>query len=127
MNSIRIDALASVGEGRAASNVAYNAVIDRSTSAARSARQSTGIRLQHVAERAAGTVQQARGNAQALMREVAGQGPEKTLTRGFAIVRNDDGKPVTSSAEASASPKLNIQFRDGMTIVHTDPIPRMTP
>ncbi|WP_213959750.1 MULTISPECIES: exodeoxyribonuclease VII large subunit [unclassified Variovorax] len=127
MTSIRVDALSSVGEGRAASNVAYNAVIDRSVAATRSARQSLDIRLQHVAERAAGTVQQARGNAQALMREVTGQGPEKTLTRGFAIVRNGEGKPVTSSGEASASPMLNIQFRDGSTVVRTDPIPGKTP
>jgi exonuclease VII large subunit len=40
------------------------------------------------AARAASALGQALSNAQALMREIAGQGPEKTLYRGFALVRD---------------------------------------
>jgi exodeoxyribonuclease VII large subunit len=74
-----------------------------------------------VSERASGAVQVARVNAQALMREVTGQGPAKTLNRGFAIVRNDEGHPVTSSAKAKEAIALNIQFRDGSAKVRISP------
>lgn len=121
MTAIRIDALSNIGEARSATGLALNTVIDRTAAATRTAAQALDNRLQRVAERAAGVVQQARGNAQALMREVTGQGPEKTLTRGFAIVRTDAGRPVTSSKQAQISSMLNIQFRDGSTEVRTIP------
>lgn len=121
MTVIRLDALATLGEGRAATHVALNTVIDRTAAAARTTRQALEERLQRVAERAGGAVQSARVGAQALVREVTGQGPAKTLNRGFAIVRNGDGHPVTSIARAEASSTLHIQFRDGSTKVQTSP------
>jgi exodeoxyribonuclease VII large subunit len=51
--------------------------------------------------------------AQALLREIAGQGPDKTLGRGFAIVRGADGHPITRASQASAGQAIEIQFRDG--------------
>ena len=54
------------------------------------------------------------------MREVTGQGPEKTLARGFAIVRTLEGKPVTDQAHARALPALEIQFRDGVVPARPD-------
>jgi hypothetical protein len=54
-------------------------------------------------------------------RSETGQGPEKTLARGFAIVRNDEGQTVTSSVQAQESPVLQIEFRDGPTQVRTAP------
>jgi exodeoxyribonuclease VII large subunit len=121
MTAIRIGALSNVGEARSGTGLAFNTVVDRTAAATRTVAQTLDNRMQGVAERAAGVVQQARGNAQALMREVTGQGPEKTLTRGFSIVRTDEGKPVTSNEQAQLSPTLNIQFRDGSTEVRTIP------
>ncbi|MDQ0056913.1 exodeoxyribonuclease VII large subunit [Variovorax boronicumulans] len=121
MTSVRIDALSNIGEARSATGLALNTIVDRTAAATRVAAQALDNRLQRVAERAAGAVQQARGNAQALMREVAGQGPEKTLTRGFAIVRTEEGRPVSSSEQAQIAPTLHIQFRDGSTEVRTVP------
>ncbi|MDP9912522.1 exodeoxyribonuclease VII large subunit [Variovorax boronicumulans] len=121
MTCVRIDALSNLGEARSATALALNTVGDRTAAATRAAAQALDNRLQRVAERAVGVVQQARGNAQALMREVAGQGPDKTLTRGFAIVRTDEGRPVSSSEQAQISPTLHIQFRDGSTEVRTIP------
>ncbi|MDP9995766.1 exodeoxyribonuclease VII large subunit [Variovorax boronicumulans] len=121
MTSVRIDALSNIGEARSATGLALNTIVDRTAAATRAAAQALDNRLQRVAERAAGAVQQARGNAQALMREVAGQGPEKTLTRGFAIVRTEEGRPVSSSEQAQIAPTLHIQFRDGSTEVRTVP------
>ncbi|RYF53488.1 MAG: exodeoxyribonuclease VII large subunit [Comamonadaceae bacterium] len=122
MTLVRTEALAHVVKGRGTSDLAYNLITARSTGAARSAGHALDDQLQRVAERAAGAVQQARTNAQALLREVTGQGPDKTLARGFAVVRTPDGKPVTSNLEARAEPALDIQFRDGSIQVRNDPI-----
>lgn len=119
MTAIRHDALSTMGEGRAATRVALGTVVDRTVAATRASTQTLDDRLQRVAERASGTVQSARVGAQALMREITGQGPAKTLNRGFAIVRNDGGQAVTSSAQAEESSVLHIQFRNGSTKVRT--------
>lgn len=113
MTAIRIDALSTFAEARSVTSVGYNTVVDRTAALTRSAGLAVQSQLQRVAERAVGAIKQARSSAQALVREVAGQGPEKTLGRGFAIVRNGDGRPVTSKEVAQASSRLSIQFRDG--------------
>ena len=53
------------------------------------------------------------------MREIAGQGPAKTLGRGFAIVRAEDGQPITSAAAARPGSPIHIQFRDGSLAART--------
>ena len=45
------------------------------------------------------------------MREIAGQGPEKTLNRGFALVRDTTGQVVTSATTPDT--QITIEFRDG--------------
>jgi len=59
------------------------------------------------------TVDQARQRTQALMREVTGQGPDKTLKRGFALVRDAQGQAITSSHDSTADTQITIEFRDG--------------
>lgn len=54
----------------------------------------------------------ARTDTQALMREIAGQGPDKTLSRGFVLARDASGKAITSAN--SAETHITIQFRDGI-------------
>lgn len=58
--------------------------------------------------------------SEALMREIAGQGPEKTLSRGFALVRALDGKPVTRAAHATDGAAMEIQFQDGRILATTE-------
>ena len=57
---------------------------------------------------------QTAGKVYFIFGEVAGQGPEKTLGRGFAFVRAADGRTVTSAASISGGDNINIQFRDGI-------------
>lgn len=52
-------------------------------------------------------------NSEALMREIAGQGPEKTLHRGFAMVREPSGKTVTRASNMERGAAIEIQFSDG--------------
>lgn len=120
LHDARARAQASVAEARGGSELALHAVVDCSRAATRAASQATEDRLQRVAERAQGNLQAARNQAEALMREVTGQGPEKTLARGFAVVRTPEGKPVTGQAQARALPALEIQFRDGVVPARLD-------
>jgi exodeoxyribonuclease VII large subunit len=46
------------------------------------------------------------------MREIAGQGPAKTLGQGFAINRSADGAPVTSAAAVTPHARFQIQVRN---------------
>lgn len=124
MTSIRVDALYNLAKGRATTSIEYNTIVHRTSANARSAGLAVQTHLQRVADRAVSNVQQLRNGAQALMREIAGQGPEKTLGRGFAIVRTEDGRPVTSMQVALESPGLSIQFRDGLADVIPNPAQR---
>ncbi|GAO26467.1 exodeoxyribonuclease VII large subunit [Alicycliphilus denitrificans] len=64
-------------------------------------------------ERTQQTVKTARDSSGALIREVTGQGPKKTLSRGFAVVRSKSGKTVTSAKAAKAAGTMEVTFNDG--------------
>ena len=67
-----------------------------------------------VVERSGQTLAKAATASEALMREIAGQGPEKTLARGFAMLRSRDGKTLTSAIDARADDVIEVTFRDGI-------------
>lgn len=67
--------------------------------------------LADIASLARHSVTQARQGSESLMREIAGQGPGKTLGRGFALVRADSGQPITSATTAAT--EVTLQFHDG--------------
>ena len=50
---------------------------------------------------------------EAFAREVLGVGPEATLKRGFALARDPDGQPITSSRKAREHTHLDLEFHDG--------------
>ena len=58
-------------------------------------------------------------DSQALLREITGQGPEKTLQRGFAIVRSQGGKPLTRVSQAIDGAAIEIEFQDGRVAATT--------
>lgn len=119
MVEVQTRANAILAEARSTSRVSFNTVLDRATGGARSARRQADAQLSVMGERATATLSRARATTEALMREIAGQGPEKTLNRGFAIVRDAAGKPITSLAQATPDEHIEIQFRDGTTRAHT--------
>lgn len=121
MGTVRMRAVQTLGDARGRSDIAFNTTLARAGAATRSAGRSVDDRMQRLSERAHDAVQGARTRTESLMREVTGQGPEKTLTRGFAIVRAPDGRPVTASAQASELATLDIQFRDGTVKARPDP------
>lgn len=100
-------------------------VLERSVSGARLARDATWRNMDLVAEGARRTVAEAHTRAQALVREIAGQGPATTLQRGFAIVRSGpQPRILTAAAEVLPGQSIDIEFRDGHVaarIISTDP------
>lgn len=54
-----------------------------------------------------------RKTSQMLFREISGQRPEKTLSRGFALSRDGNGKIITSAAVASEQTTMIVQYFDG--------------
>lgn len=69
--------------------------------------------LQQTADAARRQLTDARSRAEASMREIAGQGPEKTLNRGFAVIRSEDGETLTGVEAARQAVDLKIEFKDG--------------
>jgi exodeoxyribonuclease VII large subunit len=56
----------------------------------------------------------AKAECEALMREIAGQGPEKTLGRGFAMVRDHKtGQTLTGAEQVTPGQAVSVHFRDG--------------
>jgi len=76
--------------------------------------------LVEVSVGARSAVADASTRSEALMREIAGQGPQKSLARGFAIVRAADGLTLTSASATPAGVPIEIQFRDGRVAARTD-------
>jgi len=58
-------------------------------------------------------VAEARTRLTALARLASQLHPEKPLERGYAIVRGDDGKALTTRAQAEKAARLALQFKDG--------------
>ena len=75
---------------------------------------------QSAMDRAALQIDDASQDLEALIREVLGMGPESTLRRGFALVRSNSGKPLTSRSQASVEKLLTLQFYDGQMNVNPD-------
>jgi exodeoxyribonuclease VII large subunit len=73
--------------------------------------------LAAVAGGAGDLVEAALKEIEASTRLVIGLGPQATLRRGFAIARDDEGRPVTSREEAVQLPSFQVQFHDGMVPV----------
>lgn len=78
-------------------------------------RRLAGVVLERAARRAAGAEMERRRTA--LHRaEVAlrAHEPERTLERGYALVEDDGGEPVTDAAAAVAAERVKLRFADGV-------------
>ncbi|NMM20942.1 MAG: exodeoxyribonuclease VII large subunit [Rhodoferax sp.] len=95
------------------SEVLMGNVLERAQRDAMQARQTADDALDVVSTTARLLVREGATRSEALMREIAGQGLEKTLNRGFAIVRNQGGAPLTRAAQATEDAAIEIQFSDG--------------
>ncbi|WP_278484553.1 exodeoxyribonuclease VII large subunit [Achromobacter insolitus] len=89
------------------------AVLEQAASSTRAFRRVVERGLHETAERADRSVVMAAERSQALFREIAGQGPQKTLRRGFAVVRFTTGEAVKSAATVHSGSTVQIDLHDG--------------
>jgi exodeoxyribonuclease VII large subunit len=59
----------------------------------------------------------ARKDIENFARIIVGMGPQSTLQRGFAIVRDNEDKPLTSREAVMNNASFQVQFRDGKVAV----------
>jgi exodeoxyribonuclease VII large subunit len=59
----------------------------------------------------------ARKDIESFARIIVGMGPQSTLQRGFAIVRDNEDKPLTSRDAAMSHDSFQVEFRDGRVAV----------
>lgn len=65
-------------------------------------------------------VDRAAQDVDALMRQALGLTPQRTLARGYALVRGADGQPVTRAAQVRAGDTLTLEWTDGTVPVTAD-------
>lgn len=97
----------------ASSRALVTAVEHLAVQHARDARQASTARMTDLAATSRRMIVEAIARSQALVREIVGQGPERTLGRGFAIVRNAQRETITHAAQLSAGTDIGVEFRDG--------------
>lgn len=110
---IRVEACNAIATSRTLTAARLETVRDRARVDILRGRSALELAAREVTAAARRTVEDARTASTALFREVAGQGPAKTLTRGFAIVRDGNGKPVSSVTQVVSGAALELEFRDG--------------
>jgi exodeoxyribonuclease VII large subunit len=89
------------------------AVLQQAAAQSRRATRDVDTARQMLLDRSRQTIKTARDGSNALFREVTGQGPKKTLARGFAVVKSKSGKTVTSAKAAKAAGVMELTFTDG--------------
>ncbi|RZI68698.1 MAG: hypothetical protein EOP13_24470 [Pseudomonas sp.] len=113
LNEITNSARAAVQTARVNSKAHFSAVTDRAAADLRTERQGIDRSMSDVATHARRSTSEAADRSKALFREIAGQGPEKTLSRGFAVVRDGAGGVLTTS-KVQCGTVVQIQFKDGV-------------
>jgi len=116
---VRLGANQALRTANAETDAKLGGILERSTLDARGASGSLGRVFQEVASQARRTISLATTQSESLIREVAGQGPEKTLGRGFALVRDGDRRPLSAAAQTKPGANIQIQFRDGEVAART--------
>lgn len=100
-------------EARNEAGASSDFVLERAQSHTLRVRAAVDALYAVMAQGARRAVLDAKSMSEALMREITGQGPAKTLGRGFAVVREAGGKPVTRVTQVTTGQVVSVQFLDG--------------
>ena len=123
MGEVMLHARQTLKDARARSASDYGIAMDRARTATSRRRREVQGAFSEVGLGARRAVRTAATDTEALMREIAGQGPAKTLERGFAVVRASSGEPIASAAAAATQETLRIEFKDGAVQTAVKPAP----
>lgn len=119
LGAVRLGASDVLARAGASVRSGVEAVLGQSGQQAQAAGDATRRGIDEIGTLARQVVGTAADRTQALMREVAGQGPEKTLGRGFAVVRAANGRTLTRAAGINDDQSIQIQFNDGTVRART--------
>jgi exodeoxyribonuclease VII large subunit len=103
---------------RSGSRQQWQSVVERSGAQVRSGRASSAQAIRSVSRDADRSLASARERSESLVREVTGQGPQKALQRGLAIIRAG-GRVVTSARQLTqmSTAEAEVEFHDGRVSV----------
>ncbi len=113
-NQVRLAASQSVSRARQMTEGQLPLLLSRADASVKSQKQLVDSTMAAISERSRRGLQDAASQAEALMREIAGQGPQKTLRRGFAMVRTQGGHTVTGAQEVAEGVQIDVKVRDGV-------------
>ncbi|MEJ5999727.1 exodeoxyribonuclease VII large subunit [Paucibacter soli] len=89
-------------------------VLERASTQTRTMKQEVTRTMLDAFECASRSASIVSDRSQALFREIAGQGPQKTLRRGFAVVRSLGGKTVTTASQVRSGAQIEVRLHDGV-------------
>ena len=112
-SEIRVEASNALKTARTLTATRLDVIRDRAAVDVLRSREAVKQEFGDMVTSARRAIADAKQSSQALVLEVTGQGPQKTLGRGFAIVRDEQGKPIASAAGAKPGVGMEIEFRDG--------------
>lgn len=112
-SEIRVEASNAIKTAKTLTGTRLDAIRDRTAVDLLRSREFVKQEFGDMVTSARRAIVDAKQTSQALVLEVTGQGPQKTLGRGFAIVRDEQGQPITSAAGAKPGVGMEIEFRDG--------------
>jgi exodeoxyribonuclease VII large subunit len=113
MAQIDTDATSAIHDARRSIVDAERDVVARSRQSVAGQRKRTAELFEEVKQQARNTVRWGADAAEATFREVVAQGPQKTLSRGFAVVRSAEGGVIMSAAAAAEAKGIDVEFKDG--------------
>lgn len=114
LSEVRLEASKTLSQARQQTDGELPLLLSRATASAKSQRRATESAIGLIAERSRRELADASSKSEALMREIAGQGPQKTLRRGFAVVRTQGGDTVTGARDVSEGAQIEVKVRDGV-------------
>ena len=88
-------------------------VLERGASEVKRTRVQVQASFDAVTSTAQRHVHLTRSKVDGLLREVIAQGPAKTLGRGFAVVRDEQGKALTKASQLKPGQSVTLQLADG--------------
>lgn len=113
-NQIQSRVQATIASAKERTPATLQRILDQTANRVRVTRERAAKQLDEVAHNATRIIHSAREQSDAFMREIVGQGPEKTLKRGFAVLRDaDTGQPITSAIDLKPESLISIQMHDG--------------
>ncbi len=113
IGTVRLEATNALAKADAGIRMGIDSVLTAAAHKVRTAQDTDDRGIAEIGQLARQSIITAQDRTEAQMREIAGQGPDKTLARGFALIRAEDGRPLTRAGDIRPEQAIRVQFGDG--------------